>query len=324
MDLNIPMFGTPEGLPAALDNVVVISTVPAGVDMPSPLTAWTSKYAFMGVGIKGTNVVLDGVNEKGLAGDTQVLMECTRASADDIAARKQTAVLAEEFVSFVLSQFASVAEIRAAYTDYALLDEPYAVFGQKISMPLHYCFVDTTGDGIVLETVKDGSFTIHDYAGAVTNSPPYDWHLINVRNYLGMTNIDPSKPTKLPTGYELAPIEGGTGFGMFGLPGDYTAPSRMVRALNLAAYLKPFDRDLGIERLYSAFRTVIIPPGLEHKGDVTSWSDYTRYWSGYDLTERTMFVQSGEGLAITSKKLDATVTETTYAQIDTSNNLHTV
>lgn len=324
MDLNIPMFGTPEGLPAALDNIVVISTVPAGVDMPSPLTPWKSKYASMGVGIKGTNILLDGINEKGLAGDTQVLMECTRGAATDIAARKQTAVLAEEFVSFILSQFATVAEIREKYNDYALLDEPYAVFGQKISMPLHYSFVDTSGDGIVLEPVEDGSFKIYDYAGAMTNSPEYDWHLVNLRNYIGLSNIDPSTASTLPNGYKLEPIEGGTGFGMFGLPGDYTAPSRLVRAMNLAAYLKPFGREKGISQLYAAFRTVIIPPGLEHKGDVTSWSDYTRYWSGYDLTEQTVFVQSGEGLAITSKKLDPTVTETVYDTIDISDHAHLV
>ncbi|NLG45313.1 linear amide C-N hydrolase [Gordonia sp. (in: high G+C Gram-positive bacteria)] len=322
MDLNIPMFGTPAGLPAALDNVVVISTVPAGAEMPSPLAAWKSKYATMGVGIKGTNILLDGINEKGLAGDTQVLMECTRGAASDIAARKQTGVLGEEFVSFILSQFGSVAEIRERYADFALLDQPYDAFGQHISMPLHYCFVDTTGDGIVLEPVEDGAFKLYDYAGAYTNSPEYDWHLINVGNYITLNNVDPAAARKLPTGLELQPIEGGTGYGMFGLPGDYTAPSRMVRALNLAAYLKPFDREQGIAQLYAAFRTVIIPPGLEHKGDVSSWSDYSRYWAGYDLSERTVYVQTGEGLAITAKKLDTTVTETTYDAIDLSNNVH--
>ncbi|MGV9826978.1 linear amide C-N hydrolase [Gordonia sp. NPDC003429] len=324
MDLDIPMFGTPAGLPPTLDNIVVISSIPANTEMSSPLTAWTSKYATMGVGIKGTTILLDGINENGLAGDTQVLMECTRGSADDIAARKQTAVLGEEFVSYILSQFASVAEIREKYTEFALLDQKYSAFGLNISMPLHYCFVDTTGDGIVLEPVEDGSFKIYDYAGAYTNSPEYDWHLVNIRNYLGLTNVDPSAAKKLPTGYELQPIEGGTGFGMFGLPGDYTAPSRMARAFNLAAYLKPFDRDKGIAQLYAAFRTVIIPPGLEHKGDTNSWSDYSRYWAGYDLTERKLFVQTGEGLAITSKTLDTSATETTFDAIDTGDYVHSL
>lgn len=324
MDLNFPMFGSAPGVPAALEDVVVVATVPANVEMPSPLTPWTSKYAFMGVGIKGTNVVMDGINEKGLAGDTQVLMECTRGKADDVAARGQTGVLGEEFVSYILSQYATVAEIREAYSKLSLLDQPYKAFGIDIQMPLHYCFVDPTGDGIVLEPINDGAFTLHDYAGAYTNSPPYDWHLVNVRNYISLTNIDPGKPSTLPTGFTLDPIEGGTGFGMFGLPGDYTSPSRMVRALNLSAYLKPFDRENGFAQLYAAFRTVMIPAGLEHKGDTSSWSDYSRYWAGYDLTELTMVVQSGEGLAVTSKKLDTSLTETTYEAIDITNNLHLV
>ncbi|MGV9669051.1 linear amide C-N hydrolase [Gordonia sp. NPDC003504] len=324
MDLDIPMFGTPAGMPAELDNLVTIATFPANIEMQSPLTSWTSKYATMGTGVKGTTVLFDGINEKGLAGDLQVLMECTKGSADDIAARGQTAVLGEEFVSYILSQFASVAEIRDKYATFALVDQPFEALGQKIAFPLHFSFVDTTGDGIVLEPVDDGALKIYDYAGVMTNSPEYDWHLINIRNYLGLSNVDPTAATTLPTGYELQLIEGGTGFGMFGLPGDYTSPSRMVRALNLAAYLKPFGREKGISQLYAAFRTVIIPPGLEHKGDINTWSDFSRYWSGYDLTERTVFVQTGEGLAITSKKLDTSVTSPTYDAIDTSDYVHTV
>lgn len=321
MDLAIPLFGDTPGMPASLENLVVVSTIPANIEMPSPLTPWTSKYATMGVGVKGTNILLDGINEQGLAGDTQVLMECTRASADDIAARKQTAVMGEEFVSFILSQYATVAEIRDHYTEFALLDKPYDALGQSLSMPLHYIFVDPTGDGIVLEPTEAGAFTLYDYAGAATNSPPYDWHLVNIRNYISLDNIDPTGPRTLPTGYKLELIEGGTGFGMFGLPGDYTAPSRMVRAFALANALAPFDREDGIAQLYAVFRTVMIPPGLEHSGANNPLTDYSRYWSGYDLTERRVYVQSGNGLAVTSKKLDPSVTETTYEAVDLTNNV---
>ena len=172
--------------------------------------------------------------------------------------------------------------------------------------------------GLRLE--DDGAFKAYDFVGVTTNSPEYGWHQVNVRNYIHLTNIDPNGPLKLPTGYELQPIEGGTGFGMFGLPGDYTSPSRFVRALNLSSYMTPFDSDEGIDRLYAAFRTVIIPPGLEHAGDNNPLSDFSQYWAGYDVTNRTMYVQSSLGLGITSKKLDpSAVTEITYQKVDLTN-----
>ena len=322
MDLSFPMFGDDTGMPASLNNLVVVTTVPAGVEVASEATPWTSKYTAIGMGVKNTPVLFDGINEKGLAGDTQVLMEADYGSAADIAARKQTALLAEEFVTFILTQYSTVAEIKADYAKFALVNGPYKALGQSISMTLHFSFVDPTGDGIVLEPVNDGAFKMYDFIGVMTNSPEYDWHLINVRNYIHLTNIDPTGPATLPTGYKLEPIEGGTGFGMFGLPGDYTAPSRMVRALNLSSYLRPFDSAEGIDQLYAAFRTVIIPPGLEHSGDNNPMSDYSQYWVGYDLTNQTLYIQSAVGLAISSKKLDAgAAKEITYQEVDLTDNV---
>ncbi len=320
MDLSIPMFGDNTGLPATLNNLVVAVTIPGNVQIASQETPWTTKYAVVGMGVTETPVLFDGINEQGLAGDTQVLMESKYGAAADIAARKQTALSAEEFVTYILTQYATVADIRADYEKFALVDAPYKALGQSLSMPLHYTFVDPTGDGIVLEPVDDGAFKAYDFVGVTTNSPEYGWHQVNVRNYIHLTNIDPNGPLKLPTGYELQPIEGGTGFGMFGLPGDYTSPSRFVRALNLSSYMTPFDSDEGIDRLYAAFRTVIIPPGLEHAGDNNPLSDFSQYWAGYDVTNRTMYVQSSLGLGITSKKLDpSAVTEITYQKVDLTN-----
>ena len=158
MDLSFPMFGDDTGMPAAMNNLVVVTTVPAGIEVPSEATPWTSKYTTIGMGVKNTPVLFDGINEKGLAGDTQVLMEADYGSAADIAARKQTALLAEEFVTFVLTQYSTVAEIKADYEKFALVNEPYKALGQSISMTLHFSFVDPTGDGIVLEPVNDGAF----------------------------------------------------------------------------------------------------------------------------------------------------------------------
>ncbi|MBA1393704.1 linear amide C-N hydrolase, partial [Lactobacillus sp. XV13L] len=118
MDYNMGMFGEDPGLPMS------IVTIPAGVEVQSQLAPWTAKYAAMGVATKGTVCLMDGVNEYGLAGDIQVLMECQHASAEDLKKRNLTAVLVEEFITFVLTHFKNVAELKAHIGEYGLLDQP--------------------------------------------------------------------------------------------------------------------------------------------------------------------------------------------------------
>ena len=83
---------------------------------------------------------------------------------------------------------------------------------------------------------------------------------------------------------------------MFGLPGDYTAPSRFVRATMLANHLDAFPADQGLNQLYGVFRSVMVPRGLEKEAADNPLSDCTRYWAGYDLTQRRLCSElSGSG-----------------------------
>ena len=61
----------------------------------------------------------------------------------------------------------------------------------------------------------------------MTNSPGYDWHLLNLRNY---ANLSPqaARPREID-GVSLALSARGSG--MLGLPGDFTPPSRFERAV---------------------------------------------------------------------------------------------
>ena len=314
MDLAAGMFGEDSGqaLPSG------ISSFPAGVTIDGVVDQWETKHAAVGVGVTGTNALYDGVNDAGLAGDLQVLMECTHASRADIEKRGQKAVNAEELVTYVLTQYSTVAEIRDAYAGWALSDDPFMVGSVKLQVPLHFSFVDTSGDGIVLEPVDDGSFKAYDYIGVMTNSPEYPWHLTNINNYIGLTTQDVTSPRPLNDHYSLTPIENGTGYGLFGMPGDYTSGSRFVKAALLSGYMDKVDAEGAMNALYAAFRSVIIPRGLEHAKQDSPMTDYTRYWSGYDLTRRTVMVQTGNGLAFTSKTIDPSLTEVTYTAVDTS------
>jgi choloylglycine hydrolase len=92
-------------------------------------------------------------------------------------------------------------------------------------LPLHHIVSDATGASIVIEYM-DGQLSVTDNkVGAMTNSPGYDWHLLNLRNY---ANLQPQAAApRTIDGVSLAPFEAGSG--MLGLPGDFTPPSRFVR-----------------------------------------------------------------------------------------------
>lgn len=318
MDLATPMFREDPGF-NLLESIV---TVPAGTKMPSQLNAWEAKYAFMGIGLKGTIEIFDGVNEFGLSGDAQVLKECTWKTSDQLKNSSLIPCLSEEFISYILTNFKSVAEIRKEYRHYCLHEQPSIYNEKNFHMPLHYTFIDPTGDGIVLEPVQDGEFKLYDFLDVVTNSPEYDYHQVNIRNYIGLGTIDKTEARKINDHVTLQPIEGGTGYGLFGLPGDYTSPSRFVRSFYLKNFLDAFERERGVYQLYAIFRSVMIPRGLEHASESQPLTDFSRYWVGYDITKKTLYVQTGLGLAFTSKKLDTALTEITYDEIDCGDYIH--
>ena len=317
MDLNISMFGEDPGL----DGQVKITFIPKNIEINSQLDAWTTNYSVMGIGSKDTLILYDGINEHGLVGDTQVLMEATRASKATILKNGNTPVLGEEFVTYILTNFKSVKEIRTHFSKLTLVDQPYIFNGHPLQFPLHYSFIDRTGEGIVLEPVLDGSFKIYDYLGVMTNSPEYDYHTTNIRNYIGLENKS-AVTKKINEEITLQPIENGVGYGLLGIPGDYTSPSRFVRSFFYKNLVDEFDSAKGFNTLYSIFRPLIIPRGLGREKVMDSISDYTRFWSGYNLSSCTLVVQSGLGLSFTSKTLDATETTITYYDIDTEDHLN--
>ena len=60
----------------------------------------------------------------------------------------------------------------------------------------------------------------------MANSPTFDWHMTNLSNYINLSVLN-VVPVQL-SGLKLAQF--GQGSGLHGLPGDYTSPSRFVRA----------------------------------------------------------------------------------------------
>ena len=193
---------------------------------------WSGKYAVTGLNAYGMPVVIDGINEKGLAGGILYFPNFA-VYADPASAKAEQSLAPWEFLTWALSNFATIAELKAALSGITIiaLNQP----GANFIPPFHYTLHDASGASLVIEPIG-GKLVLHDNPfGVMTNAPPFDWHVQNLSNYVKLTRDDPP-PLKI-FGQTIKAVS--TGAGMLGVPGDLTAPSRFIRAVAFAASVVP-------------------------------------------------------------------------------------
>ena len=189
--------------------------------------AWKAKYGFTGVSLLGRPAYADAINEKGLAGHLLYLPGFAEYQPYEPAEASKS-IAPTDFLTYFVSQYATVAEVKAALDSVRVVAVVEPALG--FPAPVHYVINDPSGAEIVIEYLGGKVTTYTKTVGVMTNSPPYDWHLNNVRNYLNLRAV--GWPAVDIDGIDFTPV--GHGSGMLGLPGDFTPPSRFIRALALA------------------------------------------------------------------------------------------
>ena len=122
--------------------------------------------------------------------------------------------------------------------------------------PVHAVVHDASGKSIVIEYV-DGKLNVYDNPlGVITNSPGFDWHMTNLRNYVNFS-FNNHPPIQLGS-VKLEPF--GQGSGMLGMPGDFTPPSRFVRAVAFSqSVLQPKTGDDAVLTAFHILNNFDIP-----------------------------------------------------------------
>jgi choloylglycine hydrolase len=147
--------------------------------------------------------------------------------------------------------------------------------------PVHFIVTDATGNSVVLEYIG-GELKVHaNPLGVMSNSPTFDWHMTNLSNYVTMSVKNIEKIDL--AGKEIKGL--GQGSGMLGLPGDFTPPSRFVRAVAFSKSALPVEKAKdGVLQAFHILNQFDIPKGaargIEHGKEV---SDYTLWTSAADL-----------------------------------------
>ena len=179
-------------------------------------------YAIIGMAHVAQDYPLyyDAVNEKGLgmAGLNFVGNACYAPEA--AAGRRNAAQF--EFIPWVLSQCATLAEARALLSELNLTGQPFN--SQLPAAQLHWLIADETG-AIVVESVAGGVKVYDDPAGVLTNNPPFPQQMFSLNNYM---HLSPRQPENLFSA-ALPLSTYSRGMGALGLPGDLSSASRFVR-----------------------------------------------------------------------------------------------
>jgi choloylglycine hydrolase len=264
--------------------------------------SWQGKYGFVGMNAKSIDAATDGLNEAGLWVGVQYLPGF--AKYQDVAARETSRALAQLALgNWILSNFATVDELKAAIEKVVVFDYEPPDLG---FLPLHWAIHDAKGNALVIEYVNGQRYVYDNPIGVLTNSPTFDWHLINLRNYINLTNIsiDSLKLGK----YVLEPL--GQGTGLLGIPGDYTPPHRFIRTTALAfATVRPATAAEGANLAFHILNNVDIPIGAVASKAATSTPaagkaapvldyDFTEWVTVSDLANKLYYFHTYKNLAI--------------------------
>lgn len=132
-----------------------------------------------------------------------------------------------EFISFILSTCKNVLEAKNKIKEINLVKTPYNEYYPAAK--LHWILRDIN-DCIVVEAMEDGLHIYDNKTGSLTNNPPFNYQLENLKNYVSLNNDEPNKS------FSFNEVFYSRGMGSVGLPGDLTSQGRFVRVVYTAHF----------------------------------------------------------------------------------------
>lgn len=223
---------------------------------------WKAKYGSLVAPIYDI-ASCDGMNEKGLNANLLYLSESDYGKRDEAMPGMAISLWGQ----FFLDNFATVAEAVKYMKDHPFQLVTSVIGNTGKPGTAHLSLADPSGDSAVVEFIDGKPNIYHGRQYTVmTNSPPYQRQLQNLKQYQGLGG---SKP----------------------LPGSSQAADRFVRA---AAYLlglpKPNDFRENVGYLLSVMRDVSAPFGVAEQGAPNIAA--TRWRTLADMTHRVYFFES--------------------------------
>lgn len=185
---------------------------------------YSGNYGYVGLGMEQPEFIVDGTNEAGLSAALFYFPGYGQYQDYDPQYRGRT-IADLQLVTWILSQFSTIDQVKTAIQDVRVVHvDPRAD-------TVHWRITEPSGRQVILE-ITDGHPHFYDSLGVITNAPGYQWHKLNLNNYVNLTP-GTAGPVKMGP---ITVAAFGAGSGLLGLPGDFTPPSRFVRAEFFQSY----------------------------------------------------------------------------------------
>ena len=239
-----------------------------------------ARYGVVGLAVVEREFIAEGINEEGLSAGLFFFPHYGSYEAYDTA--KDSTTLADlQVVQWMLTQCATIDDVKRAVQSLNIVAlEPSSVVHWRIGEP--------SGREVVMEIVDGQIHFYENTIGVLTNSPGFEWHMANMNNYV---NLRPGSAPNYRLGdVELEPLGGSSA--LLGLPGDFTPPSRFVRAA-LFRNTAP-QRATGFETVLQALHLLNnfdVPIAVENP-DEHSLPSATQWTSAIDLTNRRVYYKT--------------------------------
>jgi len=227
-------------------------------------------YSFIGIGQEKEDMLafFDGVNEQGFA--AAALYFAGFAKYSEQADLKRDAVSSLDFLHYILGKCGSLKDLNRALDNVSIIGVPDPV--TQAVAPLHWIATDRTGESVVIEQTEDGLRLFKNPVGILANSPDFQWHMTNLRNYMNASPIQ-TKETSWGN-VKLKPF--GQAGGTLPLPGGYTSPERFVKTAYQKTHIQPPKNQIeGVNACFHIMEGVSVPKGVIMTDRNTS--DYTKY-----------------------------------------------
>lgn len=263
-------------------------------------------YSFIGIGQKSNGILgfFDGVNEKGFAAATLYFAGYAKYKTWTKCMKKEP-VSSLDFLHYILGRCESVKELKEILQDVCIIGLPDPIT-QTIA-PLHWIATDKSGECVVIEQTERGLEIFQNPMGVMANSPDFQWHMTNLRNYM---DVSPTQTSETYWGkVQLKPF--GQAGGTIQLPGGYTSPERFVRTSYQKTHI-PIPKD-AIDTVITGFHimeSVSIPKGIVVTDRGTY--DYTKYIAFMNTNTCQYFFKTYDNNQIASVSLDNSYKNNTH------------
>ena len=251
-----------------------------------------ARYGVVGLAVVEREFIAEGINEAGLSAG--LFFFPRYGSYESYESVDNPRTLADlQVVQWMLTQCATIDEVKEAV-------KHVRIVALEKTAVVHWRIGDPSGRQVVMEIV-DGNINFYENeVGVITNAPGYNWQVTNLENYV---NLRPGSAQSYQLGgVTLEPNGGSTA--MHGLPGDFTPPSRFVRAAffrNTAP-----QRATGLDTVLEAFHLLNnfdVPIAIENPAE-HNLPSATQWTSAIDLSSRTVYYKTAYNSTIRSISLD--------------------